>query len=67
MPRKRLSNAEVEALMIPKIVAAIYPVLIPVEQQDCRIQEINHAKMVTLARNLWRSYCELAPAGKEVK
>ncbi len=32
--RKRYSDAEVEAMMIPKIVEAIYPVLVPVEQVD---------------------------------
>ena len=55
MPR-RFSDAEVEAIMIPKIVDAIYPVLIPVEQQDCKIQAANHARIVKLATNLWRAF-----------
>jgi hypothetical protein len=53
---KRYNDAEVEAMMIPKIVDAIYPVLIPMEQQDCAIQAKNHARMVELATELWRSF-----------
>jgi hypothetical protein len=55
MPR-RYTEAEVEALMVPRIVQAIYPVLIPVEQQDCRIQAKNHARMTELAQQMWRSF-----------
>lgn len=56
MPRPRLSDEEVEAMMVPKIVEAIYPVLIPMEQQDCRIQAKNHERMTDLAVQLWRSF-----------
>jgi hypothetical protein len=55
MPR-RYSDEEVEARMVPEIVKAIYPVLIPVEQQDCAIQARNYAKMEDLARMVWRSF-----------
>lgn len=54
--RPRLNDDEVEALMVPKIVEAIYPVLIPMEQQDCRIQAQNHARMTGLARDMWRAF-----------
>lgn len=55
MPR-RYTDAEVEAQMVPKLVEAIYPVLIPIEQQDCAIQARNHARMTKIATNLWRSF-----------
>ena len=55
MPR-RLTDEEVEAKMVPEIVKAIYPVLIPIEQQCMQIQAENHAKMERLARDLWRSF-----------
>lgn len=58
----RYTEQEVEAAMIPKIVEAIYPVLIPVEQQDCAIQERNHARMKELATELWRSFVARPPA-----
>ena len=54
MPRR--DPKEVEAIMVPKIVEAIYPVLIPMEQQDCRIQAENHKRMTQLATDLWRSF-----------
>jgi hypothetical protein len=56
--RSRRSDAEVEADIIPKIVGAIYPILIPMEQQDCAIQAKNHAIMTALATQLWRSFTE---------
>ena len=55
MPR-RYTDEEMEALMIPQIVDAIYPVLIPMEQQDMRIQAENRAHMTELARVVWRYY-----------
>lgn len=58
MPRPRLTDAEVEAMMIPKIVEAIYPLLIPMEQQDCAIQAKNHQRMTELARECWRSFVD---------
>jgi hypothetical protein len=56
--RRRCANEEVEAAMIPKIVDAIYPVLIPMERQDCSIQSKNYALMTDLAKQLWRSFTE---------
>lgn len=55
MPPK-YTDAEVEARMVPKIVEAIYPVLIPMEQQDMRIQAENHALLTLLATAMWRSF-----------
>lgn len=56
MPRPRLTDEQVEAMMVPKLVEAIYPVLIPMEQQDCAIQAKNHERMTELARKCWRSF-----------
>ena len=55
MPR-RYTDAEVEARMVPQIVEAIYPLLIPVEQQDMRIQASNHAHMTEIATVVWRFF-----------
>lgn len=55
-PRQKLSAEEVEALMVPKLVEAIYPVLIPLEQQDVQIQAANHARMTEIARAVWRQF-----------
>lgn len=54
--RKRLTPAEVEAVMIPKLRDAIYPVLIPVEQQSVQIQAENHARITQIATDVWRSF-----------
>lgn len=55
MPR-RYSDEEVQAMMVPKLVEAIYPVLIPVEQQDMKIQQRNHDLMTELATEMWRGF-----------
>lgn len=55
-PRLRLTDEEVEAIIVPRIVEAIYPVLIPMEQQDCRIQAENHARITEVARGAWRAF-----------
>lgn len=55
MPR-RYTDAEVEDVMVPKLVEAIYPVLIPVEQQDMRIQAKNHAQVTEVATVAWRFF-----------
>lgn len=53
MPRRH-TDKEAAAIMIPKIVEALYPVLIPIEQQDCAIQAKNHARITEIARMvLW--------------
>ena len=54
--RARATPEEVEAFMVPKIVEALYPVLIPVEQQDCAIQANNHARVTEAAQQAWRSF-----------
>jgi hypothetical protein len=41
---------------VPRLVSAIYPVLIPMEQQDCAIQARNHARMTELATKVWREF-----------
>jgi hypothetical protein len=55
-PRPRLSPEEVELMMVPRIVEALYPVLIPIEQQDCAIQAANHTKITTIAQVVWRQF-----------
>lgn len=55
MPR-RLTDEQVEEMMVPKIVEAIYPVLIPIEQQDCAIQARNHDRLTKIARSIWREF-----------
>jgi hypothetical protein len=55
MPR-RFTDEEVEARMVPKITDALYPILIPVEQQDMRIQAENHKRVTEAARSAWRAY-----------
>ncbi len=54
--RPKLTPEEVEALMVLRLVEAIYPVLIPMEQQDCAIQARNRAKVTGVARQAWRSF-----------
>lgn len=54
----RLTPIETEHMMVPKIVEAIYPLLIPMEQQDCKNQAQNHALMTKLATELWRSFTQ---------
>jgi len=56
----RYTDEEVKAMMVPKIVDAIYPVLIPMEQQDMKIQARNHANMTILAAELWQAFQELS-------
>lgn len=55
-PTRRLSPEQTEELMIPRIIEALYPVLIPVEQQDCAIQQANHAKVTSVALIAWRAF-----------
>lgn len=52
MPR-RLTDKEAAAVMIPKIVEALYPVLIPIEQQDCKIQAKHREKITEMAKMVW--------------
>lgn len=55
-PGRKRPDAEIEALIIPKLVAAIYPVLIPVEPQDCAIQARNQKRMMRIAQGIWWSF-----------
>lgn len=55
MPR-RYTDEEVEGQMVKQISAAIYPILIPVEEQCMQIQAENAVEVERLARNLWRSF-----------
>jgi hypothetical protein len=57
MPR-RYTDEEVEAMMIPKLVAVLYPVLIPFEQQDCATQAKNHARITEIATQTWRAFAQ---------
>jgi hypothetical protein len=47
---------EVEALVVPEIVEALYPIFYPVEQQDCAIQERHHAQLTEIATQAWRTF-----------
>lgn len=42
--------------MILRLVEAIYPVLIPMEQQDMAIQAANRARITEIARLIWREF-----------
>ena len=42
--------------MVPRLVEAIYPVLIPVEQQDVNIQADNRRRVTILAKTIWRGF-----------
>jgi len=55
---RRYTDEEIEAVMVPKLVDAIYPVLIPIEQQDCAIQAQNRARITEIATGIWRSFAE---------
>lgn len=50
------SADEIETIMVPRLIEALYPVLIPLEQQDCAIQEANHRKVRNVALQAWRSF-----------
>lgn len=52
----RYTAEEVEARMVPKLVDVLYPVLIPFEQQDMRIQAENHLRVTEIARVAWRLF-----------
>jgi hypothetical protein len=56
MKRPKLTPEEVETFMIPRLVEAIYPVLIPMEQQDMAIQARNHERVTEIAKQAWRSF-----------
>lgn len=55
MPR-RYTDEQIEERMVPEIVDALYPILIPMEQQDMRIQAENRARVTEVARITWRAF-----------
>lgn len=52
----RYTPEQVQAVVVPKLVEVIYPILYPVEQQDCAIQVRHHCVVTALAIHLWRSF-----------
>jgi hypothetical protein len=54
----RLSPEEVRDFMTSRLEDAMYPVLIPVEQQDMRIQEENRRAVELAAIAAWNTFCE---------
>ena len=45
--------------MVPELVKAIYPVLIPMEEQCVQIQQRNHALMTEIATAIWRQFSQV--------
>ncbi len=60
----RYTPEEVEARVVPEIVSALYPIFHPAEQQDCAIQERNHAKLTEIATAAWRSFTGRTPSAR---
>jgi len=56
--RPKLTSEEVEALMVPRLVDALYPVLIPMEQQCMEIQAKNRERVTRTATMAWRAFVE---------
>lgn len=54
----RLSPEDLEAQIVKELTAAIYPILIPMEEQDCAIQARNYEQVEGIARQAWRSFLE---------
>jgi hypothetical protein len=52
----RLTPEQVEAETVKKIIEAIYPILVPWEEQDMAIQQRNHEQIERIARQAWRSF-----------
>lgn len=59
MPR-RYTDEEVEAIAVPRLVSAVYSILIPMEPQDMKIQAENHRRVTELATQLWRSFAKVS-------
>jgi hypothetical protein len=55
----RPTPEQVEATMVERITDALYPVLIPIEQQDCAIQARNRERVTKAARAAWQSINEV--------
>lgn len=56
MPRRYVDDVEIENRMALKIAAALRPILVPMEEQDVRINQENSELMDRLAREVWRSF-----------
>ena len=56
--RKSDEMAQANERVIRELAMAIYPILIPLEQQDCAIQARNYARMVEIARKIWLEYSQ---------
>ena len=57
MPR-RMTDEEVKNMMEKKISNALYPVLIPVEEQCCQIQEENAKVVNNISKMVWKEFLE---------
>lgn len=55
MPQ-RFTPEEVETRMAKQIAAAIYPIMIPMEQQSMQIQAENAKVIDRVARVAWRTF-----------
>jgi len=49
-------QAETKARMIKQIMEALYPVLYPVEQQDCAVQARHQEKLKAIAEEVWKQF-----------
>jgi hypothetical protein len=56
MPRRYVDDVEIENRIAPQIAAALRPILIPMEEQDMKINQENSELMDRLAREVWRSF-----------
>lgn len=56
MARRYIDDVEIENRMAPQIAAALRPILIPMEEQDVKINQENSALMDRMAREVWRSF-----------
>lgn len=67
MERKRLKATpeQVEEMMVERLVEAMYPVMIPIEQQDVHIQRANFARIQKAARAAWRSFADRSALGQD--
>lgn len=48
--------ADLHARMVKEITDALYPILFPVQQQDCEIQARNYARVEEAAATLWKEW-----------
>lgn len=64
MPRSLETHSpeEIESIMVQLLADAFYPILYPVEQQDCKIQELHHVKVTSLALRVWRDFVAMENA-----